>query len=111
MHLVPKEKHDKLKYDLALNLRAIVAQQLIPTADGEGRCSYRNLLNSPMVAELSNVVILALSKKPWRNRKKWACKPLTKRYLSFINSVELITPMRPSCRLTKRLALDDQIAK
>jgi twitching motility protein PilU len=53
MHLVPKEKHDKLKYDLALNLRAIVAQQLVPTADGESRvAAIEILLNSPMVAEL-----------------------------------------------------------
>ena len=53
MHLVPKEKHDKLKYDLALNLRAIVAQQLIQTTDGIGRvAAIEVLLNSPMVAEL-----------------------------------------------------------
>ncbi|KZN52594.1 PilT/PilU family type 4a pilus ATPase [Pseudoalteromonas luteoviolacea] len=53
MHLVPKEKHDKLKYDLALNLRAIVAQQLVPTSKGEGRvAAIEILLNSPMVAEL-----------------------------------------------------------
>ncbi|ATC93603.1 PilT/PilU family type 4a pilus ATPase [Pseudoalteromonas tunicata] len=53
MHLVPKEKHDKLKYDLALNLRAIVAQQLVPTADGNGRvAAIEVLLNSPMIAEL-----------------------------------------------------------
>lgn len=53
MHLAPKEKHDKLKYDLALNLRAIVAQQLVPTSDGHGRAAaIEILLNSPMVAEL-----------------------------------------------------------
>ncbi|WP_105199612.1 MULTISPECIES: PilT/PilU family type 4a pilus ATPase [unclassified Pseudoalteromonas] len=53
MHLVPKEKHEKLKYDLALNLRAIIAQQLIPTTDGNGRvAAIEVLLNSPMVAEL-----------------------------------------------------------
>lgn len=53
MHLVPKEKHDKLKYDLALNLRAIVAQQLIQTSDGLGRvAAIEVLLNSPMVGEL-----------------------------------------------------------
>jgi twitching motility protein PilU len=53
MHLVPKEKHDKLKYDLALNLRAIVAQQLIQTTDGVGRvAAIEVMLNSPMVAEL-----------------------------------------------------------
>ncbi len=53
MHLVPKEKHDKLKYDLALNLRAIVAQQLVPSSKGEGReAAIEVLLNSPLVAEL-----------------------------------------------------------
>ena len=53
MHLVPKEKHDKLKYDLALNLKAVVAQQLIQTTDGVGRvAAIEVLLNSPMVAEL-----------------------------------------------------------
>lgn len=53
MHLVPKEKHDKLKYDLALNLQGIVAQQLIQTSDGHGRvAAIEVLLNSPMIAEL-----------------------------------------------------------
>lgn len=53
MHLVPKEKHEKLKYDLALNLRAIVAQQLIQTSDGMGRvAAIEVLLNSPMIGEL-----------------------------------------------------------
>ncbi|MFC3031985.1 PilT/PilU family type 4a pilus ATPase [Pseudoalteromonas fenneropenaei] len=53
MHLVPKEKHDKLKFDLALNLRAIVAQQLVPSSDGHGRvAAIEVLLNSPLVAEL-----------------------------------------------------------
>ncbi|NVK25390.1 MAG: PilT/PilU family type 4a pilus ATPase [Gammaproteobacteria bacterium] len=53
MHLVPKELHEKLKFDLALNLKAIVAQQLVPTSDGRGRAAaIEILLNSPMVAEL-----------------------------------------------------------
>ena len=34
MHLVPAEQHGKLLFDLALNLRGIIAQQLIPTKDG-----------------------------------------------------------------------------
>ncbi|NMM40983.1 PilT/PilU family type 4a pilus ATPase [Pseudoalteromonas arctica] len=53
MHLVPKEKHDKLKYDLSLNLRAIIAQQLVPTADGNGRvAAIEILLNTPIIGEL-----------------------------------------------------------
>ena len=53
LHLVPKELHAKLQFDLALNLRAIVAQQLVPTVDGKGRAAaIEILLNSPMVSEL-----------------------------------------------------------
>ncbi|MBA6391991.1 PilT/PilU family type 4a pilus ATPase [Colwellia sp. BRX10-3] len=53
MHLVPAEQHGKLLFDLALNLRGIVAQQLIPTRDGNGRlAAIEILLNSPYVGEL-----------------------------------------------------------
>ncbi len=53
MHLVPAEQHGKLLFDLALNLRGIVAQQLVPTRDGNGRvAAIEILLNSPYVAEL-----------------------------------------------------------
>lgn len=53
MHLVPAEQHGKLLFDLALNLRGVIAQQLIPTRDGNGRvAAIEILLNSPYIAEL-----------------------------------------------------------
>ena len=53
MHLVPSDQHDKLLFDLALNLRGIVAQQLVPTKDGNGRvAAIEILLNSPYISEL-----------------------------------------------------------
>lgn len=53
MNLVPKELHQKLRFDLALNLRGIVAQQLVPTVDGKGRvAAIEILLNSPMIGDL-----------------------------------------------------------
>lgn len=53
MHLVPADQHGKLLFDLALNLRGVIAQQLIPTTDGNGRvAAIEILLNSPFVAEL-----------------------------------------------------------
>jgi len=33
----PPEQHGQIWMDLSLNLRAIVAQQLVPTPDGKGR--------------------------------------------------------------------------
>ncbi|GLS83639.1 PilT/PilU family type 4a pilus ATPase [Paraferrimonas haliotis] len=53
MHLVPKDRHQQLLFDLSLNLRGIVAQQLVPRADGEGRrAAIEVLLNTPRVSDL-----------------------------------------------------------
>ncbi|GAA6172309.1 PilT/PilU family type 4a pilus ATPase [Colwellia sp. KU-HH00111] len=53
MHLVPSEQHGKLLFDLALNLRGIIAQQLVPTQDGNSRvAAIEILLNSPYISEL-----------------------------------------------------------
>ncbi|MDO6568350.1 PilT/PilU family type 4a pilus ATPase [Alteromonas sp. 1_MG-2023] len=53
MHLAPKDQHDKLRFDLSQNIRAIVAQQLLPTKDGKGRvAAIEILLNSPLVRDL-----------------------------------------------------------
>ena len=53
MHLVPADQHGKLLFDLALNLRGIIAQQLVPTLDGHSRvAAIEILLNSPYVSEL-----------------------------------------------------------
>lgn len=39
--------------DLSLNLKAIVAQQLVPTPDGKGRKAVIEvLINSPLVADM-----------------------------------------------------------
>jgi twitching motility protein PilU len=52
MHLAPKDLHEKLRFDLSQNIRAIVAQQLVPTIDGKGRvAAIEILLNSPLVAD------------------------------------------------------------
>ncbi len=53
MHLVPADQHGKLLFDLALNLRGIIAQQLVPTQDGHSRvAAIEILLNSPYISEL-----------------------------------------------------------
>jgi twitching motility protein PilU len=52
MHLVPKELHGKLLLDLSLNMRAIVAQQLVPTVDGKRAAAIEILLDSPIVRDM-----------------------------------------------------------
>jgi twitching motility protein PilU len=52
LHFFPKEKHNQVLMDLSLNLRAIIAQQLIPTPDGKGRRpAIEIMINSPLVSD------------------------------------------------------------
>jgi twitching motility protein PilU len=52
MHFFPADRHHQLFMDLSLNLRGIVAQQLLPSVDGKARrpC-IEVLLNTPLVAD------------------------------------------------------------
>lgn len=52
MHFFPSDKQRQLWMDLSLNLKAIVAQQLVPTPDGKGRrAAIEVLLNTPLVSD------------------------------------------------------------
>lgn len=52
LHLVPKENHRQFLFDLSVNLKVIVAQQLIPTLDGTGRRpAFEIMFNTPTIAE------------------------------------------------------------
>ena len=53
MHFFPAERHQQLWMDLSLNLKAMVAQQLIPTPDGKGRRAVIEvMINTPLMADL-----------------------------------------------------------
>ena len=53
MHFFPDERHSQLWMDLSLNLKAMVAQQLIPTPDGKGRrACVEVLINTPLASDL-----------------------------------------------------------
>ena len=52
MHFFPHERQRQLWMDLSLNLKAIVAQQLVPTPDGHGRKAIIEvLINTPLVSD------------------------------------------------------------
>jgi len=52
-HFFPPERHAQLWMDLSLNMRAMIAQQLVPTADGKGRrAAIEILINTPLVGDL-----------------------------------------------------------
>ncbi|MDX1589093.1 MAG: PilT/PilU family type 4a pilus ATPase [Oleiphilaceae bacterium] len=47
------DQHNQIWMDLSLNLRAIIAQQLVPTPDGSGRvAAIEVLINSPRAADM-----------------------------------------------------------
>jgi len=53
IHFFPADRHGQLWMDLSLNLKGIIAQQLIPTPDGNGRrACLEVLLNTPLAADL-----------------------------------------------------------
>lgn len=53
IHFFPADRHPQLWMDLSLNLKAMVAQQLIPTRDGQGRrACVEILLNTPLASDL-----------------------------------------------------------
>jgi len=52
MHFFPADRHDQLLLDLSLNLKAVVAQQLLPTPDNEGRRpAVEVLINTPLMSD------------------------------------------------------------
>ncbi|MFA7242009.1 MAG: PilT/PilU family type 4a pilus ATPase [Sulfuricellaceae bacterium] len=53
INFFPEERKPQLLMDLSLNLRALVAQRLIPTKGAKGRCAaIEIMLNSPMISDL-----------------------------------------------------------
>ncbi|OBU30107.1 PilT/PilU family type 4a pilus ATPase [Photobacterium kishitanii] len=53
LHLVPKDRREQFLFDLSLNIKCILAQQLVADANGIGRHGvYELLLNTPRVADL-----------------------------------------------------------
>ena len=52
VHLFPRDRRDHLLLDLSLNLKAVLAQRLIPRLDGNGRrVALEVLFNTPLVAD------------------------------------------------------------
>jgi len=52
IHFFPADRHSQLFMDLSLNLRGVVAQQLVPTPDGKARrACIEVLLNTPLISD------------------------------------------------------------
>ncbi|MEE9492144.1 MAG: PilT/PilU family type 4a pilus ATPase [Gammaproteobacteria bacterium] len=53
INFFPEDRRDQIFLDLSLNLKAIVAQQLLPTPDGKGRrAAVEVLINTPLASDL-----------------------------------------------------------
>lgn len=52
LNFFPADRHSQVWMDLSLNLKAIVAQQLVPTVDGKGRQIVTEvMINTPVMAD------------------------------------------------------------
>jgi len=53
IHFFPEDRRTQLLMDLSLNLKAVLAQQLVPTIDGKGRrLAAELMIVSPLISEL-----------------------------------------------------------
>lgn len=52
VNLFPRDRRDQLLMDLSLNLKAIIAQRLVPSAAGGRRVAMEILVNTPLIADL-----------------------------------------------------------
>ncbi len=53
INFFPEDRHKQLFLDMSLNMKAIVAQRLIPKKDGTGRCvAVEVLLNTPLIGDM-----------------------------------------------------------
>jgi len=52
MNFFPPEKHAQLYFQLSLNMRAIISQRLIPTAEGKRSAAIEILIDTPRVKDL-----------------------------------------------------------
>ena len=53
INMFPVEYHQKMRLELSVNLKAIIAQQLVPAKNGDGRRVATEILtNTPLVSEL-----------------------------------------------------------
>jgi len=52
INFFPSDRHEQVWMDMSLNMRAIIAQQLVPTKDGNGRrAAIEIMINTPLVAD------------------------------------------------------------
>jgi twitching motility protein PilU len=52
LHFFPEDRHSQVLLDLSFNLRSVIAQQLIPSVDGNRRhVALEILINTPLVQE------------------------------------------------------------
>ncbi len=52
IHFFPSDRHSQVWMDLSLNLKAMVAQQLVTTVDGQGRrAAIEVMINTPLMAD------------------------------------------------------------
>jgi len=52
VHFFPADRHEQIWMDLSLNLKGMIAQQLVPTVDGKSRAAVVEImLNTPLVSD------------------------------------------------------------
>ncbi|MBF0219860.1 MAG: PilT/PilU family type 4a pilus ATPase [Gammaproteobacteria bacterium] len=71
INFFPEERRNQLLMDLSLNLKAVIAQRLVPTVDGKGRrAAIEILINTPMISDLIHKGEVALLKEQMKKGRE-----------------------------------------
>ena len=90
MHLVPAEKHKQMLFDLSLNLKAIVAQQLIPSIDEKSRkVAVELLISTPHIAELIKRGDIHLIKEAMAKNKEFGMQTFDQALFELYRNCEI----------------------
>ena len=91
-----------------LNLKAIIAQQLIPTPDGKGRAAIEVMINSPLAADIIRKgEVHKLKELMTKSPGSWECRRLIKLYdLYSAGDITMKTPWLT--QILPTICADDQ---
>lgn len=94
IHFFESDRHSQLYMDLSLNLKAMIAQQLIPTPDGNSRrAAIEILINSPLISDYIRKGEIHEIKDLMKRSRELGMQTLTKHCLIFISQAKLPTKM------------------
>jgi twitching motility protein PilU len=90
INFFPPDRHNQVWMDLSLNLRGMIAQQLIPTVKGGGRCAaIEIMINTPLIANTIRKGEVHELKKIMSNSREQGMQTFDQSLFSLFSSAQI----------------------